>query len=90
MNVERHIVHGANFSLGARAEHRLAQRKNFRQIADFNERHRRDVEGHEFTRAATCRNLECALAPEVSSVSCGRERPARAAAFQNQKRNLSG
>ncbi len=38
MNVERDIVHGANFALGARAEHRLAERENFRQIANFNER----------------------------------------------------
>ena len=40
MNVERNVVHGANFSLGAAAKRRLAQGKDFRQIADFKQRHR--------------------------------------------------
>ncbi len=41
VNVERHIVHGAHFPGGASPKHRLAQREDFRQIANFDERHKR-------------------------------------------------
>ena len=41
VNVERNIVHGADFSFSASPEHRLAQGENFRQIANLNERHKR-------------------------------------------------
>jgi hypothetical protein len=45
LNVERNIVHGANFTSGLSAKRRFAVRINLGQVADFDKRHRLSSDG---------------------------------------------
>jgi hypothetical protein len=60
MDVERNVIDRPNFSAGCPSKWRLTMRENFRQIADFNQRHiaMLAAPGHGFVRILTDRTLK--------------------------------